>query len=880
MRRFLFAFLMCGLLVLGITEAALAHTPVARISLIQGEASLLRGDLDEWSAASVNTPLMAGDLVYAGEQSRMELTLAPGKFLRMAENTTAEILNFTPSLAQIKLAQGTATLFAHRFDQSRALEIDTPNVAITILRGGLYRVDVDEDGNTTISVWKGEVEANANGSRVLVHSRESISIDGVHNPQYEINIVAIEDAWDLWNIERNGRLERRQVRRYVNDDIYGTEDLEEYGRWVSVPTYGRAWAPVGIGPDWAPYSHGRWIWQDPFGWTWVSNEPWGWAPYHYGRWAYFPTIGWAWVPQPRYITPYYAPALVSFVSSGPDFSLAVSTGPALRPHFVGWFPLSPRDVYVPHYAAPHYVTPAVSIGVATPGFAFSLYFNKAAPYYYNAGFAGVPVHRTPSTTIINQYNYTTIKNISITKNVYINKTVRNAVITTTPGGFRRGEIERVRVETREIKEARVVHEVLPIAPTSESLAASRGGHRHRSTPSDKIIKRPVVAINSPAPAPTPFDEKIKEIEANKSQPVLPVMDRKARREKVRGAGEGSDTPLTPVAPVRMAREPEPGSKPLVRSEKRLLRERRPIRMPVEAETAEGNDAKISSFPIGDRRDRVRDERRSGRISGQSRGREEFSQPAALEERLNPSGTQSGQSRDERTRQPGSREEMQNRPSTVERPAVEQDRRQMRSSGPGSRGERLSREQRDIEQPARILNQPVPDRQRFREGKVTQSQPSTVQPNEGQPEIRSERDDERAARPGSVERQQSVERPRSMERPRSVERQRRQPDLRRSTGQQAPSSPVAIPEGRIRPDVPSSGIPIQGEQAPAFSRPDKSGKNDGRSGRRGGEARSKDRVSREIKENRDSQIEPTDQEQQGQDESEPSEQRRGRRGRSR
>ena len=83
----------------------------------------------------------------------------------------------------------------------------------------------------------------------------------------------------------------------------------------------------------------------PYGPTWVSSEPWGYAPYHYGRWAF---VGdrWYWVPDTMNATPIYSPALVAFVPFGQND--------------IGWVPLGPGDVYVPHYYntswQPYYLT--------------------------------------------------------------------------------------------------------------------------------------------------------------------------------------------------------------------------------------------------------------------------------------------------------------------------------------------------------------------------------------------------------------------------------------------------------------------------------------------------------------------------------------------
>jgi hypothetical protein len=98
--------------------------------------------------------------------------------------------------------------------------------------------------------------------------------------------------------------------------------LADHGYWVRYEPYGFVWIPTVVSADWAPYTHGRWIYTDRFGWYFVSDEPFAWAAYHYGRWGFDPDIGWFWVPGTT-----WAPAWVAW-RAGPDY--------------VGWAPLPPR----------------------------------------------------------------------------------------------------------------------------------------------------------------------------------------------------------------------------------------------------------------------------------------------------------------------------------------------------------------------------------------------------------------------------------------------------------------------------------------------------------------------------------------------------------
>jgi hypothetical protein len=97
--------------------------------------------------------------------------------------------------------------------------------------------------------------------------------------------------------------------------------LADHGDWVN---YDGAYVfvPVVTDPDWRPYREGHWVYARGYGWTWVSDEPFGWATYHYGRWGFAQEIGWYWVPGTK-----WAPAWVSWRRSGDH---------------VAWAPLPPR----------------------------------------------------------------------------------------------------------------------------------------------------------------------------------------------------------------------------------------------------------------------------------------------------------------------------------------------------------------------------------------------------------------------------------------------------------------------------------------------------------------------------------------------------------
>jgi hypothetical protein len=154
--------------------------------------------------------------------------------------------------------------------------------------------------------------------------------------------------------------QRNVSYKYASANIPGLNDLDYYGEWQNVGSYGYAWRPR-VDAGWAPYQQGQWTSSNTYGPTWVSSEPWGYAPYHYGRWANV-NNQWYWIPEAVNTTPSYAPALVAFVSGDNNQ--------------IGWVPLGPGDAYAPRYYddnwQPHYLTrtnvvPAQLINFRVPG---------------------------------------------------------------------------------------------------------------------------------------------------------------------------------------------------------------------------------------------------------------------------------------------------------------------------------------------------------------------------------------------------------------------------------------------------------------------------------------------------------------------------------
>jgi hypothetical protein len=320
-----------------VTEPVEADPPsrAARLSHIEGDVSLRPVGEEVWAPAPVNRPLTTGDRIWTERDARAEIHVGPAA-VRLDGTTGFSFLDIDDDTIQMRLTAGVIHVTVSRLEGSEQIEIDTPNVALWLLRTGTYRVEVDEEGDSTVvKVREGAVDARSPSQDIVVHAGQSVTFDGTDDIVAQIHTLGSPDDFDAWSEERarrDARMAASRTAQYVSPDVTGYEDLEDHGTWSSEADYGYVWTPRNVAVDWAPYRYGRWVWVSPWGWTWLDDARWGYAPFHYGRWVHL-RHRWCWVPGPRHHRAFYAPALVAWIGS-----------PGLH---VTWYPLGPRDVYVP-----------------------------------------------------------------------------------------------------------------------------------------------------------------------------------------------------------------------------------------------------------------------------------------------------------------------------------------------------------------------------------------------------------------------------------------------------------------------------------------------------------------------------------------------------
>ena len=381
---------------------------LARFSFVQGNVTCRTSESDQWSAAAVNLPLREGAQVWVSNGGRAEIQFDDGSMLRLGNGAVITMQTLYSDsdgeFTEVKVNEGLTAL--HLRNTKSIYQLDTPYASIKSEGPANLRVGIDN--SVEIAVRNGSAVVHGNGGEASLRAGDYLDLAD-ENATYVVDSIPGSDSWDEWNDSRDRELADMDSQHYLPSNIsIVAGNLNSYGNWRYDVEYGYVWCPVVHQQDWRPYRYGRWVWVDPFGWTWVSSEPWGWAPYHYGTWV-CGRYGWAWVPGP--VTQYWCPAVVHFTEYN---------------GVVAWAPLAPREVRYPS-----------SMTVAFRGGNWSAFFSIGGTAVYYPHDSGYCVARPWNNAVINRVAYVNkVTNITnVTTNYLDNRRFTNQNVYLTKQQF-------------------------------------------------------------------------------------------------------------------------------------------------------------------------------------------------------------------------------------------------------------------------------------------------------------------------------------------------------------------------------------------------------------------------------------------------------------
>ena len=292
----------------------------------------------------VNTPVTSGDAIWTEPNATSEISIA-GTRVRMDGASQLDMLALDDTQTRMQLDQGRIDIKTFTCDARQPYEIVTPRGIITLQQQGDYYV---EAGTTRIRRGSACARARprspaerpgAGGARR--RSRRDLRRRGHATTPHDPDRAAA-DA-DLLGRARP-QIGYDQPPQYLSADVVGYEDLQAYGTWSNDPEYGQVWSPRNGASRLAALQHRQLdlraaLWLDlgrraAVGLRALSLRP-------LGQSQQSLVLGAAGTPAAR--------GLCAGAGRLHRRHRAQHRDRRAIPQPVGWFPLGPREVYVPPY---------------------------------------------------------------------------------------------------------------------------------------------------------------------------------------------------------------------------------------------------------------------------------------------------------------------------------------------------------------------------------------------------------------------------------------------------------------------------------------------------------------------------------------------------
>ena len=185
---------------------------VVRTSLIDGEVNLQRNGNQEWERVRLNYPLVEGDTIATGKDSRLEIQVDARNFVRLAAESVLRIVTLRDEGIALSVIEGTATVRLAKFNRKdEYFEIDAPKTTLAAEKTGLYRVDAPRDGRVRLTVRDGgsaRIYSDTSGFTLRDGRSAELVVSGDTAGDWEFQVAAIDDI-DNWVNDRERYLAQR-----------------------------------------------------------------------------------------------------------------------------------------------------------------------------------------------------------------------------------------------------------------------------------------------------------------------------------------------------------------------------------------------------------------------------------------------------------------------------------------------------------------------------------------------------------------------------------------------------------------------------------------------------------------------------------------------
>jgi hypothetical protein len=182
------------------------------VNAVTGRATMRPHGNSEWQLLTIKEDLETGDVVRTGLDGRVEMLLNPGSYMRIGENSEFELADNSLENLEVRLIRGTAIVeVTGADDEELFIGITTPHARLSIVRRGLYRLNVVPGNTTELIVRKGRVmledsHTKVKGGNKVVFSSGSFSVAKLENDKKDW------DTFEGWSKDRAQTLAKENNR--------------------------------------------------------------------------------------------------------------------------------------------------------------------------------------------------------------------------------------------------------------------------------------------------------------------------------------------------------------------------------------------------------------------------------------------------------------------------------------------------------------------------------------------------------------------------------------------------------------------------------------------------------------------------------------------
>ncbi len=208
------------------------------VKYTDGRVKKRAGESPDWVNAEINSPVNSGDRLRTYQRSRAELELIDLDMIRMAPETTIDIVKLYEETkgklkeTKINLQEGDIWANLNKKTSTVTFDITTP-VAGAAITGTVFRMNVKQDSTTELKVYTGEVKVSNVPEKIKTEPQKIFKkpheVPGPHEVPAPKEVTLDEWVYIVKNMQKIVIDTNGKVQSYGS---FSSDDSDEQSDWV------------------------------------------------------------------------------------------------------------------------------------------------------------------------------------------------------------------------------------------------------------------------------------------------------------------------------------------------------------------------------------------------------------------------------------------------------------------------------------------------------------------------------------------------------------------------------------------------------------------------------------------------------------------------